>query len=147
VPFNYYGIRFFSRITNVLGGGNIILYLLLAVGFLLVLSRAGNQGVGWLLVVAIVVGIIGPGVVGYVYEGAGSRVLMSMARTGYVPGRLAAVSKKHEIPIGALMAIAIVGAILALRCRLTLLIRARSSRCQRGSSPGGTGQWGRARAG
>lgn len=214
VPFNYYGVRFFARITNVLGGGKIVLYVLLALGFLLVLSHADNftsfggfapfgasavfaavpvamfafggirvlpdfaeevtetrslktgilytlgiqtiiyllfsvafiggiswstlsvkagawgaltkvagnpfivlstnRGVGWLLVVAIVVGIIGPGVVGYVYQGAGTRVLMSMARTGYVPSRLKTVSSKHEIPISALLVIAVVGAILGL---------------------------------
>jgi amino acid transporter len=214
VPFNYYGIRFFSRITNVLGGAKIVLYLLLALGFIVVLSDghnyssyggfapfgasaifaavptamfafggirvipdfaeeatdtralklgilatlaiqfaiyiifsiafiggiswgtlavktgawsaltkvAGNpfillssgRNVGWLLAVAVIVGIIGPGVVGYVYQGAGARVLMSMARTGYVSSRLSAVDRRHEIPANALLVIAVIGAILAL---------------------------------
>lgn len=214
VPVNYYGIRAFSRITNFLGSAKFVLFVLLGIGFIVVLFHADNftsfggfapfgtgaifaavpiamfafggirvipdfaeeatdtrtlkvgilytlgiqfiiyimfsialigaiswstlsvkagdwsaltkvagnpfivlsthRGVGWLLVVAIVVGIIGPGVVGYVYQGAGARVLMSMARSGYVPKRLQTVDPKHEIPVGALLVISVVGAILAL---------------------------------
>ncbi len=42
VPFNYYGIRIFARITNVIGGAKIALYFLLAIGFVVALSRADN---------------------------------------------------------------------------------------------------------
>jgi amino acid transporter len=214
IPINYYGPRVFSRITNVLGTAKVILFVLLAIGFIVVLGRAANftsyggftpfgtsaifaaaptamfafggirvipdfaeeaistrtlkigilytlaiqffvyiifavaliaglswstlsvktgawpaltkvagnpfivlsthRGVGWLLGVAVVVGILGPGVVGYVYQGAGSRVLMSMARTGYVSKRLQRVDRRHEIPALALIVVAVVGAILAL---------------------------------
>jgi len=214
IPINFYGIKVFARINNALGGIKIVLYLLLAVGFILVLGRTANftayggfapygvgaifaavpiamfafgairvipdfaeeakdaktvklgivltlgvqfliyvlfsialvaglswgtlstkvgawtalskvtanpfialttnRNVGWLLAVAVIVGILGPGVAGYVYQGAGSRVLLAMARTGYVPARFKQIHSRHDIPGLSLILVAIIGAVLAL---------------------------------
>jgi amino acid transporter len=214
IPVNFYGVKMFARINNALGGIKIVLYLLLAIGFILVLGKASNftafggfapygigpifaavpiamfsfgairvipdfaeeakdsrtlkvgiiytlaaqfviyvlfsvalvaglswgtlsvkvgewtaltkvtanpfiaiakgQGVDWLLVVAVVVGILGPGVAGYVYQGAGSRVLLAMARTGYVPQRLMEINARHRTPRISLIMVALIGAALAL---------------------------------
>jgi amino acid transporter len=214
VPFNFYGIRLFARLTNVLGGAKIVLYLALAIGFIVVLTRAENftrfggfspfgasgilaavpvamfafggirvipdfaeeatdarhlksgilltiliqsliylifavafvgaiswstlsvkagawasltkvagdpfvvlsthRGVGGLLALAVIVAILGPFVVGYVYQGAGTRVLMAMSRSGYVSKRMESLHARHAIPAQALVVMVVVGAVLAL---------------------------------
>ena len=72
-----------------------------------------HNDVAWLLALAIVVGILGPFVDGYVYQGAGSRVLLAMGRSGYVSRRMKEVSATRGIPVGALLAITAVGAVIS----------------------------------
>lgn len=71
-----------------------------------------HNGVGLLLALAIVVGIIGPFVDGYVYQGSGSRVLLAMGRSGSMPKSMRQTDK-HAIPLGALLVITVIGAIIA----------------------------------
>lgn len=73
-----------------------------------------NRGVNWLLAIAVVVGILGPGVAGYVYQGAGARVVLAMARTGYVPERLKQINSRYKAPGLSLIIVALIGAALAL---------------------------------
>lgn len=212
VPFNYYGIKIFSQTTNALGVVKLVLYVLAAVGFIVVahfgnfvhfggiapfgfngiflavplgmfayggirvvadyseeledpssvrrtfiwilagqtaiyllfaigfvvsinwsalklptgawasiatipgnpfLTIAGDSHLEWLIPVTIVIAIIGPFVTGYIYQGAGSRVLLAIARSGFVSVRLREISDNYAIPLWALGALAIVGAILA----------------------------------
>ncbi|HET8978795.1 MAG TPA: APC family permease [Solirubrobacteraceae bacterium] len=213
VPCNYFGIGVFHRLTNVLGGAKILLYLLLGAGVLVVFFSAqsfthyggftpfGGSGIlaaiplamfsyggarvmpdyaeeahdprdlkrsiplavgiqwalyvlfavafiaalGWsqlsvstgswaglaktsgnpfvllttnrgasgLFAIALAVGIIGPAVDGYVYQGAGSRVLMAMGRSGYVSNRMQQLSRRHQVPIWGILVLMVVGAIVA----------------------------------
>jgi amino acid transporter len=214
VPLNYFGIQFFHRLTNALGGLKLVIYLLLAAGVIIFLGHGSaftryhgfapfgfsgilaavpvamfafggirvlpdfseelsdakdlkvsiivsligqaiiytlfglafvmaidwsKLGVGkgiWgklgtvsgnpfvlltthrdvvvLLVLAVVVAIIGPFGDGYVYQGAGSRVLLAIGRSGYGPNRLKEVSERHGIPVWGLLSLAGLGAVITL---------------------------------
>ncbi len=214
VPLNYFGIQFFHRLTNALGGFKLIVYLVLAAGAVIFLGHASaftryhgfapfgfsgvlaavpvamfafggirvlpdfseeltdardlkvsiivslvgqaiiytlfgvafvmainwsDLGVGrgiWgklgsvsgnpfvlltthrdvavLLVLAVVVAILGPFGDGYVYQGAGSRVLLAIGRSEYGPSRLKQVSERHGVPIWGLLGLAGLGAIITL---------------------------------
>lgn len=117
--------------------GQTIIYLLFAVAFLAALNWhelsikvgqwasvttipgnpfldiAGKANVGWLIALTTVIAILGPFVTGYIYQGAGSRVLFAMSRTGLVSSRMRELSEQYAIPIWSLIAFTVVGAIVA----------------------------------
>jgi len=78
------------------------------------LSIASASHVGWLIPLTIVMAIIGPFVTGYIYLGAGSRVLLAISRSGFVSARLKQISENYAIPAWALGLLALIGAVLAL---------------------------------
>jgi amino acid transporter len=116
--------------------GQSLIYILFGVAFIGALSwsklgvKAGHWGsltavsgnpfilltthrsVAVLLGLAIVVGILGPFVDGYVYQGSGSRVLMAMGRSGSMPKSMRQTDR-HAIPLAALLVITVIGAIIA----------------------------------
>ncbi|WP_052883070.1 APC family permease [Thermoproteus tenax] len=57
-------------------------------------------------------GVIGPFVTGYIYLGAGTRVLFAMGRSGYVPSSMKALHEKYSIPYWSLVVFAIMGSIV-----------------------------------
>ena len=65
-----------------------------------------------LLLLTVIIGILGPFVTGYIYLGAGTRVLFAMGRSGYVPKVMEDLHHKYAIPSWALLVFAIVGAIV-----------------------------------
>ncbi len=73
---------------------------------------AGSRGVTSLLVLTGIIGIIGPFVTGYIYQGAGMRVLFAISRSKYVSERIQELNK-YSIPLWALVVFVIVGAIVA----------------------------------
>ncbi|MCY0864836.1 MAG: APC family permease [Sulfobacillus sp.] len=117
--------------------GQTVVYLLFAVGFLtglnwhavktapgqwqnvdkmpgnpfLTLAHA-NHG-GWLIPLTIAIAVIGPFVTGYIYQGAGSRVLLAMSRSGLVARRLGHINQDYQIPAWSLAVFTAVGAIVA----------------------------------
>ncbi len=77
------------------------------------LSIAGDLHLGWVIPITIIITIIGPFVTGYIYQGAGSRVLLAISRSGFVSAKLREISEEYAIPLWALAALAIIGALLA----------------------------------
>lgn len=75
---------------------------------------ASKGGLGWLVVLTVIAAILGPFVASYLYLGAGSRVLLSMSRSGYVGGRLGRINPESGTPVAALLIVAAVGTIIAL---------------------------------
>lgn len=211
-PFNYYGVRAFSRSTNALGAIKLLLYVLVAVGFVafakfgnftqyggflplggagiftaiplamfayggirvipdyaeetrrpedlrksIILTVIGQTAIyvlfavafvaslewsrlslspgawgdvtklagnpflviaqhgagGWLIAITAVIAILGPFVTGYIYQGAGTRVLFAMGRTGFVSARLKQLNQRYASPAAALVVFTIVGIIVA----------------------------------
>lgn len=74
------------------------------------LSSSLNSKVSLILI--LIVALLGPFVTGYIYLGAGTRVLFAMSRSGYMPEKLKEISEQYAIPYWALIIFAIVGAIL-----------------------------------
>ena len=117
--------------------GQTIIYLLFAVAFLAALNWhtlalkvgqwasvssipgnpflviAGRANLGWLIVLTTVIAVLGPFVTGYIYQGAGSRVLFAMSRTGLVSARMREISHEYAVPLWALVVFTVVGAIVA----------------------------------
>ena len=79
--------------------------------FLAIVS--GKPNMGWLLAATVVITIIGPFITGYIDQGAGSRVLFAMARTGFVSRQLKELNQRSAIPGWSLLVFAIVGAVVA----------------------------------
>ncbi|MCE4608212.1 MAG: APC family permease [Caldisphaeraceae archaeon] len=73
---------------------------------------AGTRNFIPLLVLTGIVGLIGPFVTGYIYLGAGTRVLFAMGRSGYVSNKIKTLSK-HHIPLWALIVVVAIGSIIA----------------------------------
>jgi amino acid transporter len=73
-----------------------------------------NRGVEVILVLAVLVAIIGPFGDGYVYQGAGARVLMALGRSNFGPSQLKKVSERHGIPVWGLLALAVLGSVITL---------------------------------
>jgi len=73
-----------------------------------------HRGVELLLVLAVIVAIAGPFGDGYVYQGAGSRVLLAIGRSGFGPRRLQQVSERYGVPVWGLLALSGLGAVIAL---------------------------------
>ncbi len=66
-----------------------------------------------ILVFTIIIGIIGPFIVGYIYLGGGSRILFAQGRTRIMPNIMKYVHKKYSVPYWALLILALIGGILA----------------------------------
>jgi len=77
------------------------------------LTVAKDSSLGWLIPLTIVIAVFGPFMTGYIYQGAGSRVLMAISRSGFVSKRLRQISDEYRIPLWSLACLAIVGAVLA----------------------------------
>jgi len=82
------------------------------------LSLPGNpfvdlaKGNGALLALALIVATIGPFVTGYIYLGAGTRVLFAMGRSAIVSKLMKQLNSTYSIPVWSLVAFAVVGAII-----------------------------------
>lgn len=66
-----------------------------------------------LFILTVIVGIIGPFVVGYIYLGGGTRVLFAQGRTQIMPNIVKYIHERYSIPYWALLITALVGAVLA----------------------------------
>ncbi|TRM85157.1 amino acid transporter, partial [Sulfolobus sp. E3] len=73
---------------------------------------AGASNLYSLLILTSVIGIVGPFVVGYIYQGGGMRVLFAMARSKYVTDKMKELNK-YSVPLWALIVFSVVGAIVA----------------------------------
>ncbi len=73
---------------------------------------AGASNLYSLLILTSIIGIVGPFVVGYIYQGAGMRVLFAMARSRYVTDKMKELNK-YSVPLWALIVFSVVGAIVA----------------------------------
>jgi amino acid transporter len=117
--------------------GQTVVYVLLAVTFIAVLdwhklsltpgdwggvaaipgnpflTIASRFNVGWLVVVAILVAVIGPFVDGYVYQGGGSRVLFAMGRSQYVGARMKELHQQYAVPVWAILVFTVIGVVVA----------------------------------
>jgi len=74
---------------------------------------SSNAHLPVLVGIAFVIGIIGPFLTGYVYLGAGARVLLSAGRSGYVNQRFTYLHAKYKVPNWAVVTFGVIGAILA----------------------------------
>jgi len=61
----------------------------------------------------IIIAIIGSFVTGYVYQGAGSRILFAMGRSKIVGRRVVELSRTHGIPAQSLVVTTVIGIIIA----------------------------------
>ena len=77
----------------------------------LVLSQDYN--VGWLIGITVVIAIVGPFVSGYIYQGAGSRVLLAMGRSSYVSRHMKELSDRYSVPGWGLLVFTGVGIVVA----------------------------------
>ncbi|HLH86042.1 MAG TPA: APC family permease [Thermoplasmataceae archaeon] len=77
------------------------------------IQLAHSYNAPFILVLTLIIGIIGPFVVGYIYLGGGSRVMFAQGRTRIMPDIIKSVHRKYSIPYWALLVIALVGVILA----------------------------------
>jgi amino acid transporter len=66
-----------------------------------------------LFALTVIIGIIGPFVVGYIYLGGGTRVMFAQGRTQIMPVIIKRIHERYAIPYWALLVTALVGAILA----------------------------------
>ncbi|MCH1771227.1 MULTISPECIES: APC family permease [Metallosphaera] len=71
-----------------------------------------SQSNSALLILALIVALIGPFVTGYIYLGAGTRVLFAMGRTGIVTKLMKQLHSTYSIPVWALLVFGIVGAVI-----------------------------------
>ena len=76
------------------------------------IAMANSYNVSWLLTLTLIIGIIGPFVVGYIYLGGGSRVLYAMGRSGIASASVKGLHETYSIPYVSLLALAVVGAIV-----------------------------------
>jgi len=70
------------------------------------------EGYPLLLLLVIITATIGPSGEGYIYLGAGSRVLFSMARSKYVNSTFEAIHVKYKIPYKAIIAFTLLGSVI-----------------------------------
>lgn len=77
------------------------------------LVMAASSKATWLIAVVVIIAIIGPFVTGFIYQGAGSRILFAMARSKIVSKRLTELSHNHGIPAKSLMVTTIIGILVA----------------------------------
>ncbi len=77
------------------------------------ITMSHDYNAGFLLVLTLIVGVIGPFVVGYIYLGGGSRIIYAMSRTQIMPRITKFLHKRFVIPYWAIIIMAAVGAFLA----------------------------------
>ena len=75
---------------------------------------AGNTGILYILIAALITGLLTPFVTGYIYLGSGTRVLFAMGRSGFISKALKKIDAKHAVPIWSLIIFAVLGAVLVL---------------------------------
>lgn len=75
---------------------------------------ASNTNVLYILIAALITGLLTPFVTGYIYLGSGTRVLFAMGRSGFISKALKKIDAKHAVPIWSLIIFAILGAVLVL---------------------------------
>lgn len=90
-----------AGLANAIGGNNPFIFL------------AHNYNAPLILVLTIIIGIIGPFIVGYIYLGGGSRVIFAQGRSKIMPDLIKFIHKKYSVPYWALLVTAFVGAVLA----------------------------------
>nr|WP_238375075.1 APC family permease [Vulcanisaeta thermophila] len=78
------------------------------------LYLSGTYGIPIVFVVTLIVALLGPFVVGYIYLGGGTRILFAMGRSRYVPDLMRYVHERYAIPYWALITFGMVGILLAL---------------------------------
>lgn len=74
---------------------------------------AGHSGMTWLVPLTVLMAIVGPFVSGYIYQGGASRVVVAMSRSGLLSRRLGELNERFRVPSRALIAVTVLGAILA----------------------------------
>ncbi|AWR98060.1 amino acid permease [Acidianus sulfidivorans JP7] len=72
---------------------------------------AGSEKLSSLLILTVIIGILGPFVTGYIYQGGGVRVLFSMSRSKYMPDKMQGLNK-YSIPLWSLIVFVIAGGIV-----------------------------------
>ncbi len=77
------------------------------------ITLAHSYNAPFVLVLTLIIGIIGPFIVGYIYLGGGSRVVFAQGRTRIMPNLVKYIHKKYSVPYWALLITALVGAVLA----------------------------------
>lgn len=77
------------------------------------LVMAGGSKATWLVVIVVAIAIIGPFVTGYIYQGAGSRILFAMGRSKIVSKRMIELSHNHGIPVKSLLVTTAIGILVA----------------------------------
>ncbi|MCY0871305.1 MAG: APC family permease [Acidithiobacillus caldus] len=77
------------------------------------LQIAKHTDAAWLIGLVILIAIIGPFVTGYIYQGAGSRILFAMGRSKIVSRRMVELSHTHGIPAKSLVVTTVIGIIIA----------------------------------
>ncbi len=77
------------------------------------LQIAKHTDAAWLIGLVILIAIIGPFVTGYIYQGAGSRILFAMGRSRIVSRRMVELSHTHGIPVKSLVVTTVIGIIIA----------------------------------
>lgn len=71
-------------------------------------------GVAWVFIITLIVAILGPFIVGYIYLGGGTRILFAMGRSRYVPDLMRFIHEKYAIPYWSLITFGIIGILLAI---------------------------------
>lgn len=74
---------------------------------------ASSHHASALIAMALLVGILGPFVTGYIYMGAGSRVLFAMGRSSIVSSNMKSLHERYAVPYWALIMFALVGSLVA----------------------------------
>lgn len=77
------------------------------------ITMAHDYNAGLLFILTVIIGIVGPFVVGYIYLGGGTRVLFAQGRTRIMPNLVKYIHDRYSIPYWALIITALVGAVLA----------------------------------
>ncbi|MCL4333734.1 MAG: APC family permease [Candidatus Thermoplasmatota archaeon] len=77
------------------------------------ITMSHSYNAPFLFILTLIVGVIGPFVVGYIYVGGGSRIMYAMSRTQIMPQIAKFLHKKFIIPYWAILIMVLVGAFLA----------------------------------
>lgn len=77
------------------------------------LVMAAGSKATWLIPIVVAIAIIGPFITGYIYQGAGSRILFAMGRSKIVSKKMVELSHNHGIPVKSLVVTTVIGIIVA----------------------------------